>query len=159
MKQCAWVPADKYINAEDYFDIAHFYPPFNIKTSYGEFNVDGTYIIYKGFLYSANWPAINTDDSRRAAMVHDFGYSLMKDGVLSREFRESFDNLFYSILKEDGMPSFRAYAWLRAVQIGGEKALDAPAVKIIRSPRSKHPDQIKIAQILIGGASHYNKKD
>lgn len=151
MKQCAWVPADKYINAEDYFDIAHFYPPFNIKTSYGEFNVDGTYVIYKGFLYSANWPAINTDDSRRAAMCHDFFYSLMKDGLLTREFRESVDNLFFSILKEDGMPSFRAYAWLRAVQIGGEAALNSPSPKVIRSPRIRASDPIINAQIILGG--------
>lgn len=150
MKQCAWVEADKYVNVEDYYDVAPFKPQKNIRTRYGEFNRDGSYVIYEGFLYSANFPAINSDDSRRGAMIHDFFYLLMKQGHLSRDFRYEVDYYFYNILLEDGMIELRAYYWFRAVRVGGDDALDSPPPKVTRSPQVRPADPIHFAQALLG---------
>lgn len=137
MKQLFYAHADKYVLAEEYDDKANFAPPVAILTSYGAFYPNGDYIIFRGFLFSANRPAINTEDSRRAACVHDFFYSLMKDGHLSRSFREAVDKLFYDHLIEDGMISFRAWYWYKAVRVGGNNALDSAKPKVRRAPPAK----------------------
>lgn len=134
MKQVLYSYADKYVNAENYSDIAPFAPYRDTVTDYGVFYTTGEYVIYRGFLFSANFPAINTDDSRRAAMVHDFFYELMKRGVLSREHRYDVDYLFYNQLLEDGMIPLRAWYWFRAVREFGDNALDSPYPKIYSSP-------------------------
>lgn len=149
MKQIAFVDADKYIVAKEYKDIAPFKPSKAILTSYGVFLTSGEYIIKAGFLFSANSPAINTFESRRAACVHDFFYSLMKDGHLPRSLRYEVDYLFYNILLEDGMISFRAYYWFQAVRIGGDNALDSAPPKVQYSPRAEL-DLVKQPNPLVG---------
>jgi hypothetical protein len=134
MKQVAYSNADKYVLAKDYYDFAPFTVDTSIFTPYGAFYITGEYRISKGFLFSANAPAINTEDSKRASCVHDFFYSLMKDGLLSRDYREAVDKLFYEHLIEDGMIGFRALYWWKAVRIGGEKALNSPRPKVILAP-------------------------
>lgn len=135
MKQIAFIDADKYLAALDYQDIAPFKPKKDIKTSYGSFLATGEYVIKAGFLFSANWPAINTLDSRRAAGVHDFFYNLMKDGLLPRSYRYDADYLLYNILLEDGMIPLRAFGWFKAVRLGGDEALDSPRAKVQYAPR------------------------
>jgi hypothetical protein len=134
MKQVAYSHADKYVLAKDYYDFAPFTVDTSIFTPYGAFYITGEYRISKGFLFSANAPAINTQDSRRAACVHDFFYSLMKDGYLDRKYRYDVDYLFYNQLLEDGMVSFRAWYWFRAVRLGGDNALNSPRPKVILAP-------------------------
>jgi hypothetical protein len=145
-KQIVFVPADKYVLAEDYDDIAPFRPSINIETSYGFFSTTGAYRIRRGFLFSANWPAINTFNTRRGAAVHDFFYSLMKDGFIDFSFRDHADYLLYDMLREDGMPDFRAYYWLKAVQIGGEAALRSP-----RPPKQYSPVDVRLQDPVMFG--------
>ena len=140
MKKLAYVDADKYIVAKDYTDIAPFKPGVDIVTSYGEFKTTGEFTIKKGFLFSANFPAINTEDSRRGACVHDFFYCLMKDGHLPRSYRSAVDKYFYTILIEDNMIPMRASYWLKGVQIGGDAALDAPYHKVKYAPPDPMPE-------------------
>lgn len=134
MKQIEYSNADKFVLAKDYFDIAPFAPKDTILTSYGAFYPTGEYKVSRGFLFSANRPAINTEDSKRASMVHDAFYSFMKDGYLSRDYREAVDKLFYDMLIEDGMVSFRAWYWYKAVRVGGENALNSPYPKVKKAP-------------------------
>lgn len=134
MKQIAYIESDKYILADDYFDVAPFAPTDTINTTYGTFYPDGQYKVSKGFLFSANSPAINTNDSKRAAMVHDFFYSLMKDGLLSREYRDDVDRYFYDMLIIDGMIPLRAWYWYKAVRVGGDNALNSPKPKTQYAP-------------------------
>jgi hypothetical protein len=137
MNKIAYIDADKYVLAEDYHCKAPFMPENAILTSYGAFFPNGQYTILKGFLFSANRPAINTEDSRRAACIHDFFYCLIKDEYLSRDYREAIDKLFYDHLIEDGMASFRAWYWYKAVRIGGEWALNSPAPRKKYAPNDK----------------------
>jgi hypothetical protein len=134
MKTITYSRADKYVLADDYHDIAPFKPSSPILTTYGAFYINGQYTIFKGFLFSANFPAINTENSRRAACVHDFFYCLIKDECISRDFREPVDKLFYEHLIEDGMASFRAWYWYKAVRVGGDNALDSPVPSKLYAP-------------------------
>jgi len=134
MKQIKYTLADKFINVEDYIDTAPFTPENNISVSYGYFTKDGVFCINKGFLFSANFPAINTKNSRRGALIHDFFYELIKDGQLSRKYRKAVDNHFHTILIEDGMSAVRAGMWLKAVRLGGTNALNTPKPKIEIAP-------------------------
>jgi hypothetical protein len=61
----------------------------------------------------------------RAALVHDAGYQLMREGLLPIEYKGYFDELFFKILREDGMSWIRAVIWLRAVQ-GFGKSMTLP---------------------------------
>jgi hypothetical protein len=135
MKQIAYYDADKFIFAESYKDIAPFKPKNDIHTPYGSFLITGEYHIKAGFNFSANWPAANTEDSKRGSGVHDFFYSLMKDGYLPRSYRYDVDYLFYNILLEDNMIPLRAFGWFKAVRLGGDAALDAPKPRVKYAPR------------------------
>lgn len=134
MKQVKYTLAPKFVNAEDYSDIAPYKTDVLIQTSYGEFDVDGRYTIKKGYLYSANFPAINTKNSRRGAMIHDFFYDLIKDGYLARIYKQPVDQYFHQILLEDKMTPARAAYWLKAVQLGGDAALDAARPPVLTAP-------------------------
>lgn len=141
VKQIKYSLADKFVLAENYSGLAPFVPLKDIVTSYGAFYTTGEYFIFRGFLFSANRPAINTEDSIRASCNHDFFYNLMKDGLLNRDYREVVDKLFYEHLIEDGMVGFRALYWWKAVRIGGDDALDSPYPKIKIAP----PNETKVA--------------
>lgn len=138
-KKVAFVKADTYILAGDYEGFAPFMPSNLILTSYGTFKLSGAYEVFSGFLFSASFPAINTLDSRRAAMCHDFFYSLMKEGYLDRKHRYAVDYLFYNMLIEDGMIPLRAWLWFRAVRFGGDNALDSPKPAIQYAPSEPAP--------------------
>jgi hypothetical protein len=135
MKQIVFNDADKYVVHEDYYDVAPFKPTEDIRAPYGTFWKTGEYIVNRGFLFSANFPAINTFNTRRAACVHDFFYTLMKDGYLDKSYRDHADYLLYDHLREDGMPSFRAFYWLKAVQVAGGAVLNSSKPKPQRSPK------------------------
>jgi hypothetical protein len=135
MKQIIFNDADKFVVHHDYLDRAWFAPIDDIRTEYGLFLRGGEFLIKRGFLFSANFPAINTFNTRRSACVHDFFYSLMKDGWLGRNYRQQVDELFYDHLREDGMNPLRAYYWFQAVRVGGEAALNKPRPMPMSSPQ------------------------
>jgi hypothetical protein len=150
LKKIAFVEADKYILVEQYFDVAPFKPLRSIFTKYGAFYSSGEYKINEGFLFSANFPAINTFNTRRGACVHDFFYCLIKDGYLERSLRNQIDYYFYDLLKQDGMPDYRAFYWLQAVQFGGENALNTPSPQKQYSPKEYKIEKTP-AQVILGG--------
>ena len=80
-----------------------------------------------GFLYiaecyawdGASGPTLDTKKTMRPSLVHDALYQLMREGLLSIEFKQRADQLFYNLLRENKMWMVRARVWYRAVQIGG----------------------------------------
>jgi hypothetical protein len=133
-KQIAFLNADEYVLVEPYTDVAPFKPPTLIKTEYGRFRENGEYVIHKGFMFSASGPTLDTESTHRGACVHDFFYSLMKDGYLSKDYRDDADYLLYDMLREDGMSDFRAWYWLRGVRAFGGFALDSEKPKVMYAP-------------------------
>lgn len=95
----------------------------NIETDYISLYANGVLIIRKGYAWDGpSGPTIDTKNSMRAALVHDAGYQLMREGYLPLEYKGCFDELFFNILREDGMSWIRAIIWLRAVQGFGKQA-------------------------------------
>jgi hypothetical protein len=148
MKQIVFNDADKYVVHEDYYDMAPFKPTDDIKTSYGAFYKTGEYLIYRGFLFSANSPAINTFNTRRPSAVHDFFFSLMKDGYLPKSYFDAVNYYFYDQLREDGMMAHRAWYWYMAVQKFGMAVLNTPKPSPQRSPEpAQYQKEVKFGMV------------
>lgn len=80
----------------------------------------GLLTIHAGYAWDgASGPVIDTANSIRATLVHDAVYQLMREMVLPYRYRSYCDDLFHSILLEDGMSWMRAWYWYRAVRIFG----------------------------------------
>lgn len=95
----------------------------NIETDYMHLFANGAFIMRKGYAWDGpSGPTIDTKNSMRGALVHDAGYQLMREGLLPLEYKGYFDELFFNILREDGMSWLRATIWLRAVQGFGKGA-------------------------------------
>jgi len=63
----------------------------------------------------ASGPTRDSKKSKRASLTHDMLYRLMRQGHLPKLCRRAADELFYDMLREDGMSQFRAWIWWRAV--------------------------------------------
>jgi len=93
----------------------------------------------------ASGPTIDTKDSMVATLVHDVGYQLIRQGILSEEiWKDYFDQLFYDIFLADAIATankrkfaimrvvgrarakVRAKIWLIAVKNFGSMALKSP---------------------------------
>ena len=96
---------------------------YNIETQFIRMEPNGRLTGKTGYAWDGpSGPTIDTKNSMRAALVHDAGYQLMREGYLPLEYKGYFDELFFNILREDGMSWIRAIIWLRAVQGFGKQA-------------------------------------
>lgn len=128
----------KYQLALDYALQTRIIPPSPVHHDYFILDMSGHLVVRKGYAWDgASGPTIDTSDSMRAALVHDCLYQMIGMGALPVEYREQIDYIFYDILCEDGMPSFRAWAWLRAVRAFGHGPATSPEkpVKIAPAPK------------------------
>lgn len=108
---------------------------------YIKLNKNGLLIIKEGYAWDGpSGPTIDTKNSMRAALIHDALYQLMRYEVLPHKYREHVDNIFYDILKEDGMSTVRAWLWYKSVRRHAEyaslpknrkKIIVAPSVEVI----------------------------
>ena len=134
----AYTNADKFVLGRDETFQLWFAPKERIETSYAIFETDGKLTGKRGFLWSANFPAINTNDTKPASLCHDLIYNLIADGLLPRRpFKDLADEALRRILIECGVVEFRAYGWYEAVQIGGDNALDTPKPSLMYAPTEK----------------------
>ena len=83
----------------------------------------GLVTIKKGFRFSASGPTFDNKSSREAALVHDAIYYLSRKsvfkGVNSKKVRLAADELFYSMLVQNGMWVWRAKLWYQSVRSFG----------------------------------------
>lgn len=128
----------KYQLALDYELQTRIFPPNHIHHDYFMLDKTGLLVIRKGYAFDGpSGPTFDTSDSMRASLVHDVLYQMIGHKLLPIDYRDDADYLFYDILREDGMPDFRAWAWLRAVRAFGHgpaKADEKP-VKIAPVPK------------------------
>ena len=126
MKQIKYTEGYKYQLEESY---THQIPNITLdegvrfeETSLG---TDGLLIIKAGFAWDGpSGPTADTPDSMRGSLVHDALYRLMSEGLLSTDFRDEADDVFYAILREDGMNRIRAKLWYYAVKNFAEDHAD-----------------------------------
>lgn len=88
-----------------------------IQTKYGRIDSDGRLVIYSGYAWDGpSGIAIDSPTGMKGSLFHDFLYQLMREGFLSRSYRDAADRLLQSICLENGMSKIRAYFWYLAVK-------------------------------------------
>lgn len=104
---------------------------FNIETDWISLSPVGILTAKKGYAWDgASGPTVDTASSMRGSLVHDCLYQLMGVDERLLLYRTYADDLLYQICCEDGMSSFRAYLWRKAVNwFGGKAAREGDTIR------------------------------
>lgn len=122
----------KYQSAESFICHVNIFPDFDIITEFIQLRTDGTLFIRKGYAWDgASGPTYDDRYNMRGSLVHDALYQLIRHGLIRIENREVVDEEFYLIIIEDGMNSFRAWYYWKAVGLFGNSSADKKAIKKI----------------------------
>jgi hypothetical protein len=73
--------------------------------------------IEKGFCWDGASGALDTEGVLRASAAHDAGCNWRAKGLLTAKEIKAFDDLFYKLLKEDGVCGIRASYMYKAVRV------------------------------------------
>ena len=113
----------KYQLAEQYEHWIDIKPEVAVTDDFISLDVDGHLILHKGYATDGpSGPTIDSPSFIRGAFVHDAGYQLIRNGHLPMSSRAYWDRLLYTICREDGMSSVRAWYVHKAVAAFGEIA-------------------------------------
>jgi hypothetical protein len=114
-----------------------------------EFDKKGNVTVFPGFSWDgASGPTIDTPDTVCAALGHDVVYKLMGQRLLPSTYKDYADKWFYDRLIKDGVLSFRAFAWYKAVQLFGIPKHSLDVVK--RAPKPLETETITNYSPLVG---------
>ena len=106
----------KYQLKEDYSVEVNIRPSEDILSAFIMLTTEGILTVKKGYAWDgASGPTIDTKNSMRGSLVHDALYQLMREGLLSIDFRYQADRELKIKCIEDGMWKWRANAWCWAV--------------------------------------------
>lgn len=120
----------KYQLVSDYWIKLPVNPNKEFDREFLKLDLDGFLTIKKGYAWDgASGPTIDTKNSMRGSLVHDALYQLMRMRVLPQSYRKHADDLFYSILRKDGMSAIRAGVWYRSVDEAAAFAADPKNLK------------------------------
>lgn len=128
----------KYQLAEDYRHPGpvppRLCPPADVIAPYIHLAQSGTLTVCKGYAWDgASGPTWDTPATMTPSLVHDAFYQLMRLGLVSRDCRETVDQLFYLMLRARGMFGPRAWLWYRAVRRFGPDDGGKPK-PVLRAP-------------------------
>lgn len=92
--------------------------------------------ILKGYAWDGiSGPTWDTKNTRRASLVHDALYQLIRMELLPAKARKAADKLYRTMCIEDGMWRVRAWWQYRALRVGGGPSASSDNVKkILRAP-------------------------
>lgn len=112
------------------------YSDFDIDTVYISLSGTGILSIRRGYAWDGpSGPTIDTRNAMRGSLVHDALYQLIRLGFLPSSYKDMVDDIFYNMLKEDGMSTIRAWAWRKALKLcGGKNTLPSREKMIMRAP-------------------------
>lgn len=128
----------KYQLASDYRISISIQPHADIVTDFIELTSRGALRVMNGYAWDGpSGPVIDTRENMRASLVHDALYQLMRNRELNpRTTRKAADKLFRDLCKEDGVSSFRANLYYKALrQYGKPAASPGNKKKIRRAPK------------------------
>jgi hypothetical protein len=111
------------------------YPGVDVRCDYISLNRQGVLMIFKGYAWNGcSGPTVDDKTNQRASLVHDSLYQLLENALLPQSCRKQADDLFYDILREDGMWLLRAkYYWFAVRKFGRGAAAPKPE-KILIAP-------------------------
>lgn len=137
MKYIEYKSGYKYQLDRDYVvQIPIPYSAFDIDTVYISLSGTGVLSIRRGYAWDGpSGPTIDTRNAMRGSLVHDALYQLIRLGFLPSSYKDMVDDIFYNMLKEDGMSPIRAWAWRKALKLcGGKNTLPSREKIIMRAP-------------------------
>lgn len=107
----------KYQLAQPYSLAIPIYPKTDIVHPLFELTTKGQLTILYGYAWDGpSGPTRDTPSSMRGSLVHDVLYQMMRMQLLTLEWRDEADQLFWRLLQEDGMWRWRAWLWWWAVR-------------------------------------------
>jgi hypothetical protein len=116
-KIVAYLDGYKHILAEDYVDLIAVYPEQDINTRFISLTRNGELTINAGYAWDgASGPTWDTNTCKRGSLVHDCCYQLMREELLSLNWRKRADELLRDICRLDGMSRLRSWIWYKAVR-------------------------------------------
>lgn len=123
MKKIAYKEGYKYQLVDDYvITLPIPYQEVPLDTSYLSVSYTGVLTIKRGYAWDGpSGPTIDTVNSLRASLVHDALYQLIRLKYFPPHYKQLADDIFYQILREDGMSKIRASIWYKAVKLFGGK--------------------------------------
>ncbi len=127
----------KYQLRQDYVVVVPLpYSDHDIETEYLSLSGTGVLTIRKGYAWDGpSGPTIDTRNAMRASLVHDALYQLIRLGHLPYRYRDRADDIFYNILREDGMSAIRATLWRKNLGwFGGKNARPSREKPTIMAP-------------------------
>ena len=128
----------KYQLASDYRVKISIQPSDDIVTDFIELTTGGALRLMNGYAWDGpSGPVVDTKENMRASLVHDALYQLMRNGELNtRTYRKSADKIFREICKKDGVSSFKANVFYKALRRYGKPAASPEnKKKIHRAPK------------------------
>ena len=128
----------KYQLASEYRLKIPILPAEDIDTEFIDLDTSGELTVKNAYAWDGpSGPVIDTPENMRASLVHDALYQLMRNKELNaRTHRKTADGLFRDICKDDGVSSFRANVYYRALRKFGKPAASPEnKKKIHRAPR------------------------
>jgi len=85
---------------------------------------DGTILIAKGYAWDGcSGPTWDDKYNMKAGLVHDALYQMLEEGLLEINYRGEVDREFRKILKSEGMSSWRAWYYYKAVRMFGARSI------------------------------------
>jgi hypothetical protein len=91
-----------------------------IVTQFLELDMQGNLLIKKGYAWDGgSGPTWDTLSVKRPSLIHDGGYQLLREGLISMRFRIIFDCLLRFTMIEDKAFKTRAWFWYVGVRKGG----------------------------------------
>ncbi len=106
----------KYVVKRDFHIKLDVVPYSEIFIDHMRMDMEGNTTIFAGYPWNgASGPTIDTLNSMRGSLVHDFIYELIRLGLIDPKYKEYADGLLHDICTEDGMYSWRADYWRWAV--------------------------------------------
>ena len=126
----------KYVLRSDATFLLSFAPPETVFYRHITFYADRKLIITKGFPWDGmSGGVIDTKSSMQGGCMHDAGYMLIRQGLLSMSFRPLFDDELRKICIEDKMWKWRANSHRKGLEVGGRGAALPSAIRrVYRAP-------------------------
>jgi len=87
-----------------------------IRTNFSTLNTAGRLYIHKGFCWDGASGARDTKNIMRGSCIHDCFCNWYSKGLITDEMRGQADDLFYKLIKKDGMSDLRAGYIIKAVK-------------------------------------------
>jgi hypothetical protein len=109
----------KYMLAEDY-KIHINIMGFSFSNKYFRLYKNGSLVVKKYYCWDgASGPTWDDRSNMRGSLIHDVIYQMIRMHFLHKKYRAYADDLFYKLLREDGMCLIRAkYYWLAVRSVG-----------------------------------------